>query len=102
MQSPTREEMMKLWMYDTVVDVQEKNDAVTYTQKKNDASCECTMQLQMYKKRMLKNKFKGVVKLKYVPTKEQEADVLTKPLSVVKFEYFRDKLGVVQKCNALF
>ena len=26
MQSPTREKMMKLWMYDAVADVQEKND----------------------------------------------------------------------------
>ena len=40
---------------------------------------------------------KGVVKLKYVPTQEQVVDVLTKPLSCVKFEYFRDKLGVVRK-----
>ena len=40
---------------------------------------------------------KGAVKLKYVPTEEQVADVLTKPLSRVKFEYFRDKLGVVRK-----
>jgi hypothetical protein len=40
---------------------------------------------------------KGAVKLQYVPTDEQVADVLTKPLSRVKFEYFRDKLGVVQK-----
>ena len=39
----------------------------------------------------------GAVKLKYVPTEEQVADVLTKPLAPVKFEYFRDKLGVVQK-----
>ena len=39
---------------------------------------------------------KGVVKLKYVPTEEQVVDVLTKPLSCVKFEYFRDKLGVVR------
>ena len=31
---------------------------------------------------------KGVVKLKYVPTKEQVADVLTKPMPRVKFEYF--------------
>ena len=31
---------------------------------------------------------KGVVKLKYVPTKEQVAYVLTKPLAHVKFEYF--------------
>ena len=38
---------------------------------------------------------KGVVKLKYVPTEEQVADVLTKPLSSEKFEYFQDKLGVV-------
>ena len=43
----------------------------------------------MYTKRMLKNKLqKGVVKLKYVPTKEQVANVLTKPLARVKFEYF--------------
>ena len=52
----------------------------------------------MCKKRMLKNKLqKGVVKLKHVRTKEQVADVLTKPLARVKFEYFRDKLGVVRK-----
>jgi hypothetical protein len=31
---------------------------------------------------------KGVVKLQYVGTYEQVADVLTKPLSHVKFEYF--------------
>ena len=38
---------------------------------------------------------KGAVKLKHVPTKEQVADVLTNPLSRVKHEDFRDKLGVV-------
>ena len=32
-------------MYDTIVDVQEKNDAATDAQKKNDASCECTIPL---------------------------------------------------------
>ena len=31
---------------------------------------------------------KGAANLKYVPTKEQVADVLTKPLACVKFEYF--------------
>jgi hypothetical protein len=41
--------------------------------------------------------WKGVVKLQYVGTYEQVADVLTKPLSHVKFKYFRHKLGVVQK-----
>ena len=40
---------------------------------------------------------KGAIKLKYVPTEEQVADVLTKPLACVKFEYFRAKLGVVRK-----
>jgi hypothetical protein len=40
---------------------------------------------------------RGVVKLQYVGTEEKVVDVLTKPLSRVKFEYFRDKLGVVRK-----
>ena len=40
---------------------------------------------------------KGAVKLQYIATDEQVADVLTKPLSRVKFGYFRDKLGVVPR-----
>jgi hypothetical protein len=40
---------------------------------------------------------RGDIKLQYVGTNEQVADVLTKPLSHVKFEHFRDNLGVVQK-----
>ena len=36
------------------------------------------------------------MKLYYFATKEQIADVLTKPLASVKFEYFREKLGVLQ------
>ena len=40
---------------------------------------------------------KGAIKHNYVSTDEQVADVLTNPLSWVKFEYFHDKLGVVQK-----
>ena len=39
---------------------------------------------------------RGAVKLQYVATDEQIADVLTKPLARVKFEYFREKLGVLQ------
>ena len=38
---------------------------------------------------------KGVEELHYIATDEQIADVLTKPLSRVKFGYLRDKLGVV-------
>jgi hypothetical protein len=40
---------------------------------------------------------RGAIKLQYVVTDEQVADVLTKPLSRVKFEHFRDKLGIVRK-----
>ena len=36
------------------------------------------------------------MKLQYVVTKEQIADVLTKPLAKVKFEYFRENIGVLQ------
>ena len=39
----------------------------------------------------------GGVKLQYVAMKEQIADVLMKPLARVKFEYFREKLGVLQR-----
>jgi hypothetical protein len=38
---------------------------------------------------------KGEVRLQYVATDEQVVDVLTKSLSRMKFEYFRDKLDVV-------
>ena len=40
---------------------------------------------------------KGAIKLQYVSIDEQVADVLTKPLSQVKSEYVRDKIGVVRK-----
>jgi hypothetical protein len=36
------------------------------------------------------------VLIQYLPTNEQIADVLTKPLSKLKFEYFHDKLGMVE------
>ena len=39
---------------------------------------------------------RGAVKLLYVATEEQIADVLTNPLARMKFEYFRERLGVLQ------
>jgi len=39
------------------------------------------------------------VKLKYIQTDEQIADILTKPLSRLKFVYFRDKFGVVENVS---
>jgi hypothetical protein len=38
---------------------------------------------------------KGEVRLQYVAIDEQVVDVMTKSLSRMKFEYFKDKLGVV-------
>ena len=38
---------------------------------------------------------RGVVKLQYVAMDEHIVDVLSKPLARVKFEYFREKLGVL-------
>ena len=37
---------------------------------------------------------RGAVELQYISTDEQITNILTKPLSRVKYEYFRDKLGV--------
>ena len=42
---------------------------------------------------------RGDVKLQYVATDEQIADVLMKPLVRLKFEYFREKLGVLIRGN---
>ena len=38
---------------------------------------------------------RGVVKLQYVAKNKHIADVLTNALARVKFEYFREKLGVL-------
>ena len=37
------------------------------------------------------------LEVRYIPTKEQVADVLTKPLSFPNFNYFRSKLNVTSK-----
>ena len=38
----------------------------------------------------------GEVKLDYIPTSEQVADIFTKPLPKEVFEYLRKKLGVME------
>jgi hypothetical protein len=40
---------------------------------------------------------KGAMELHYIAMDEQIADVLTKPFSRVKLEYFRGKLGAVPR-----
>jgi hypothetical protein len=42
---------------------------------------------------------KMVVLVQYLPTDEQVVDVLTKPLTNLKLEYFRDRLGMVENAS---
>jgi hypothetical protein len=42
---------------------------------------------------------KNILSIQYVPTAKQTADILTKPLSLTKFVYFRDKLGVGENAS---
>jgi hypothetical protein len=37
-----------------------------------------------------------VVHVQYLPTHEQIADIFTKPLAKTKFEYFRERLDLVE------
>ena len=39
---------------------------------------------------------RGAMKLQHVATYEKIANALTNPLAIVKFEYFREILGVIQ------
>ena len=38
----------------------------------------------------------GEVKLEYIAIDEQTTDIPTKPLSRIKFAYFREKMGIVE------
>ena len=42
---------------------------------------------------------RGALKLQYIPTDEQIANILTKPLTTSKFVYFRDKLGMAENTS---
>jgi hypothetical protein len=42
---------------------------------------------------------KNILSIQYVPTAEQTADIMTKPLSLSKFVYFQDKLGVAENAS---
>jgi hypothetical protein len=42
---------------------------------------------------------KNILTIQYVPMAEQTANILIKPLSLTKFVYFRDKLGVAENAS---
>jgi hypothetical protein len=54
----------------------------------HDRSKRIEVRYQFIRDRVLK----GVVQFQYIPTDEQLADILTKPLVKGKFVFFRDKL----------
>jgi hypothetical protein len=39
------------------------------------------------------------IHMQYLPTHEQIADIFTKPLAKTKFEYFRERLGLVENAS---
>ena len=39
------------------------------------------------------------IHVQYLPTHEQIADIFTKPLAKTKFEYFCERLGLVEKAS---
>ena len=41
----------------------------------------------------------GTLKLQYIRTNEQIADILTKPLTTTKLMYFSDKLGMAENTS---
>jgi hypothetical protein len=42
---------------------------------------------------------RNAVHMQYLPTHEQIADIFTKPLARTKFEYFRERLGLVENAS---
>ena len=45
----------------------------------------------------VRDKFQeGEVKLKYIPIDEKTIDILTKPLSRIKFAYFQENMGIME------
>ena len=40
-----------------------------------------------------------VVHIQYLPTHEKITDIFTKPLVKTKFEYFRERLGLVENAS---
>jgi hypothetical protein len=42
---------------------------------------------------------RNILSIQYVPTAKQTANILTKPLSLTKFVYFQDKLGVAKNAS---
>jgi hypothetical protein len=93
-----------LWMIQTLADLK-----VTYTNP-IPIHCDNTSAISVSKNPILHSKTKHIpikyhflkeqvtnriVQLNYIPSKEQMADIFTKPLATTPFGYLRQKLGII-------
>ena len=93
-----------MWMKQTIQDLKVSIDEPI------SIKCDNTSAISISKNPVLRSKIKNIpikyhflreqvaqklVKLEYVPTKEQTIEIFTKTLAKEPFEYLRDKLGVV-------
>jgi len=93
-----------LWMIETLQDIQVTCHQPIPILYDNTSSISILKNLDMHSKTkhiLIKYHFlrekvlEKKVKLEYVPSKEQVADVFTKPLPHDSFEYLRHKLGMI-------
>lgn len=94
-----------LWVRQLLLDIGHYNqDCITLNI--DNQSAICVIKNSEYHKRckhidvkynFVKEKYtEKIIDLKYISTDKQLADIFTKPLSKVKFEYFRNKLGLIE------
>ena len=93
-----------IWMRQTLEDIQVKYDEPTPILCDNTSAINISKNLVMHSKTKhipIRFHFLGEqvteknIKLEYVETKEQIANIFTKPLRRETFEYLRQKLGVI-------
>ena len=93
-----------MWMKQTLQDMKVSFDEPIAIKCDNTSAISISKNLVLHSKtkhipikyHFLREKLaQKVVKLEYVPTKEQTTDIFTKPLAREPFEYLRDRLAVV-------
>ncbi|KAH9747507.1 hypothetical protein KPL70_004741 [Citrus sinensis] len=73
-----------------------RHDIAYYVHKLSQYLSNPTLQHWLASKKVLRDKVvRKELEVRYIPTEEQVADVLTKALSFIKFNYFRFKLNVI-------
>ena len=97
-----------LWMIQTLADLEVKYTAPIPIHCDNTSAISVSKNLVLHSKKkhipinyhfLREQVTNQVVKVHYLPTTEQIADILTKPLAKTPFEYLRQKLGVISFHN---